>query len=259
MSKLTPSKNARLVAEQYLKHEFRKIFNDVKDKKIWLKLDKSLEKFIERERDGERSFWNLVAAISEGWKMKGIYHITSNTKYKWKLQKMPIEKIILTGMDPGIDKYIIKKFNGDLLKFQIAWHSDEKMRKEILNIGYCAPYKERDHFPVLLFQCGEKFKVFDGMRRTTLALINGKKKIKAWVGYEVNPKGKPLISTNRCLFLSNIYRVSKNKDQNLEKAIIKIGKEIIENFRNGKEVLIKRIAGWSHDPEIKRIFKKMIK
>ena len=256
MSKLTPSKNARLVAEQYSKLEFRKIFSDVKDKKIWLRLDRSLEKFI--ERDGETSFWNLVAAISEGWQVNNVYYITSNTKYAWKLQNIPIEKIILTGMSPIIDKYIIRKFNGDPLKFVKAWHNDKKMRKEILKTGYYF-HKERDYFPVLFFQSGEKFKVFDGMHRTILALINGKKKIKAWVGYEVNPKGKPLISTNRCWFLSNIHKVAKVKNIELERSIIKIGKEIIVNFRNGKKVLIKRIAGWSHDPEIKRIFKKMIK
>jgi len=80
MIKLTPSKNALLIAQQYLKHEFRKIFSDIKDPKIWKKIDKSIETFIKREN--EASFWSLLAGISEGWKLKAVFHLLSSTKYQ---------------------------------------------------------------------------------------------------------------------------------------------------------------------------------
>lgn len=253
--KLTPSKNALLIAQQYLKHEFRKIFGDIKDPKIWKKLDKSIEGFV--KRNGEISFWNLTAAISEGWKVKGVFHILSNKKYQWKLQEILLSKVVLGGMSPVIDKYTIKKFRREPLEFAEAWKKDKRMREEILRTGF-GPHKERDHFPILVFQADDGFHVFDGMRRTLLTLINGQEKIKAWVGYRINSKGKPLISTNRCWFLSNIYELSKKQDKELEKCIIRIGREIIANYRNGREALIKRIAGWSHNPKIKEIFKKML-
>lgn len=256
MIKYTPSKNALLVAQQYLKHEFRKIFYDIRGPKIWQKLDNSIDNYAQKEGGG--SFWLLVAAISEGWKLKGIYHITSSTKYQWKLKEIPVSKIILTGMSPTIDKYTIKKYKRNPLAFAMAWKKDRGMRKEILDTGFSS-YKERDHFPILVFQVNNSFHVFDGMRRTLLALIDNKDKIKAWVGYEVNPRGKSLISGDRCYFLSNIYTRSKNRDKDLEKAIIRIGKEIIVQHRNGQETLIKRIAGWSHNQDIKRIFAKMVK
>ena len=256
MVKFTPSKNALLVAEQYLKHEFRKIFNDVKNPSIWKKLDKSIESFIKRE--GEISFWNLIAAISEGWKVKIVFHILSSTKYQWKLQQISISKIILGGMSPTIDKYTIKKFNRNPLSFANGWQKDKKMREEILKTGL-ASHKERDNFPILVFQTNNGFRVFDGMRRTLLALIDNQSKIKAWVGHEANPKGKSLISVNRCWFLSNIYEQSKKQNKELEKSVVRIGKEIISNHRNGKEALIKRIAGWSHNKKIQRIFKKMVR
>lgn len=256
MVKFTPSKNALLVAEQYLKHEFRKIFNDVKNPSIWKKLDKSIESFTKRE--GEISFWNLIAAISEGWKVKIVFHILSSTKYRWKLRQISVSKIILGGISPIIDKYTIKKFNRDPLSFAENWQKDKKMREEILRTGL-APHKGRDSFPILVFQTNNGFRVFDGMRRTLLALIDNQSKIKAWVGYEINPRGKSLISTNRCWFLSNIYEQSKKQNKELEKSVILIGKEIIANHRNGKEALIKRIAGWSHNKKIQRIFKKMVR
>jgi len=140
----TPSKNASLIAQQYLKHEFRKIFNDVNDSKIWKKLDKSIENFTKREN--EISFWNLTAAISEGWKIKDIFYIVSSTKYQWRFKKIPLSKIVLTGMSPVIDKYTIKKFNRNPLNFAKAWKKDKKMQEEILKTGFSS-HKERDNFP----------------------------------------------------------------------------------------------------------------
>ena len=252
----TPSKNALIIAKQYLKHEFRKIFLDIKDEKFFRKMDKSIENFGKREN--ENSFWNLVAAISEGWKLKHVFNILSDSKYKWRLERIPTAKIYLTGMSPIMDKNIIKKFNHNPLLFQKAWYADKKMRQEIIKTGF-GPYRERDNYPILVYKNGETYHVFDGMRRTLLAVINKKRTIKAWVGFKINADGKPLISANRCYFLSNLYNQSKSKDKNLEKAIIRVGKEIIKDYRNGKEIMLNRIIGWSHDRKIKSIFAQMIK
>ena len=256
MIKYTPSKNAALIARQYLKHEFRKIFADVKDDKFYKKIDKSIDGF--NVREGEASFWNLLAAIAEGWKLKQVFAILSDDKYQWKLKNIPVEKIYLTGMSPIIDKYVIKKFNRDPLKFAKAWKTDKKMRSEIIKTGL-ASHKDRDYFPILVYKTGESFRVFDGMRRALIALTKNQKNIKAWAGYKINAKGRPLISANRCYFLSNLYNQAKSKDKTLEKSIIKIGREINKNYRNGREILLKRIIGWSHDQKIKSLFAEMIK
>ncbi|MFA4941681.1 MAG: hypothetical protein WC582_03775 [Patescibacteria group bacterium] len=256
MIKYSPSKNSVLVAKQYLRHEFRKIFNDIKDDNFFRRIDKSLENL--EKREGEVSFWNLTAAIAEGWKLKQVYTILSDTKYQWKLMDIPLDKIYLTGMSPIIDKYIVKKFNRQPMLFAQAWGKNKKMRQEILKTGL-AKHRERDHFPILVYKSGQSYRVFDGMRRTLLALIDNKKTIKAWVGFATNPKGKPLISANRCYFLSNLYNQADNKDKSLDKAIIRIGREIEKNYRNGREVILKRIIGWSHDQKIKSLFAKMIK
>jgi len=256
MLKYTPSKNALVIARQYLKNEFRKIFSDIKDEKLLKKIDKSLDGFSLRE--GEGSFWNLVAALAEGWKLKQVFAILSDDKYQWKLKNISLKKIYLTGMSPAIDKYVIKKFNRNPLAFAKAWKVNKAMRQEILKTGFSA-HKNRDNYPILVYKIGENYRVFDGMRRTLLALIGNKKEIKAWVGVKANAKGRPLISANRCYFLSNLYNQAKNKDKNLEKSIVRIGKEINKDYRNGREVLLKRIIGWSHDQKIKSLFAEMIK
>jgi hypothetical protein len=256
MLKYTPSKNSLLIAKQYLKQEFRKIFSDVKNDKFYKRIDKSIDSLDLRE--GEISFWNLLAGIAEGWKLKWVYQILSDDKFQWKLKDIPLEKIYLTGLSPTIDKYTIKKFNHNPMAFAKAWKNNLQMRKEIIKTGFGA-HKERDGFPVLTYKIGDNYRVFDGMRRVLLALTRKQKNIKAWVGYKVNIKGKPLISTSRCYFLSNLYNQAKSKDKILEKSIIRIGKEINRDYRNGKEVLLKRIIGWSHDQKIKSIFAEMIK
>ena len=256
MLKYTPSKNALIIAKQYLKNEFRKIFSDIKDEKFYKKIDKSIDNL--NLREGEMSFWNLIAAISEGWKLKQVFTVLSDDKYQWKLINIPLEKIYLTGMSPVIDKYVIKKFNRNPLAFAKAWKINKIMRQEIIKTGF-STHKERDHFPILVYKVGDSFRVFDGMRRTLLALTKNQKNIKAWVGYKINAKGRPLVSANRCYFLSNLYNQAKTKDKNLEKSIIRVGKELNKNYRNGREVLLKRVIGWSHDQKIKSIFAEMIK
>jgi len=256
MIKYTPSKNALLIAKQYLKQEFRKIFADIKDAQFYKKIDRSIDNF--NLREGEASFWNLLAAVAEGWKVKWVFQLLSDDKYRWKLKNIPLEKVYLTGLSPTVDKYTIKKFNRDPLAFAKAWKTNLAMRKEIIKAGIIA-HKERDNYPILVYKFGENYRIFDGMRRTLLALINGKKQIKAWVGYKINAKGRPLISASRCYFLSNLYNQASKKDKNLEKAIIRIGREINKDYRNGKDVLLKRIIGWSHDQKIKSLFAEMIK
>ena len=247
MLKYTPSKNALVIAKQYLKNEFRKIFSDIKDDKFYKKIDKSIDGF--NLREGEMSFWNFLASIAEGWKLKLVFSVLSDDKYQWKLINIPLEKVYLTGMSPIIDKYIIKKFNRNPAMFAKQWKANITMRQEITKTGFRA-YKERDIFPILTYKMGENYRVFDGMRRVLLALTKNQKHIKAWVGYKINAKGRPLISANRCYFLSNLYNQAKSKDKNLEKAITRIGKEINKDYRNGREVLLKRI---------KSIFAEMIK
>ena len=103
MIKYTPSKNALAIAKQYLKQEFRKIFSDIKDAQFYKKIDRSIDNF--NLREGEASFWNLLAAVAEGWKVKWVFQLLSDDKYQWKLKNIPLEKVYLTGLSPTVDKY----------------------------------------------------------------------------------------------------------------------------------------------------------
>lgn len=248
--KLTPSKNAEKMAVQYLRHEFRKMLNGIKNPAIWKSIDRELAQFI--QRNGEFSFWNLVAAISEDWKLKGVYRILSDTRFKWYKNKIPIDKMILGSMSPTIDAYTLKKFKRNPTLFKEAWFKDEKMRQAIIRTGFSA-HKERDHFPIFVWKNGNGYRVFDGMRRILLALINGKKETIAWIGEPVNKSGKPLLSGGFAYVLSQIY-AETDKNDKIDRAMKILLAAIAQKKRNGKELFKERIAKWSHDKKIKKIF-----
>jgi hypothetical protein len=254
---LTLSRNAEKIAVQYLQHEFRKIIGNAKNKKLWRSIDSALAQL--SLRWGESSFWNLVAAISEDWKLKAVFSILSDTKYKWRREKVALEKIVLTGMSPAIDRYTIKKFQRSPIRFREAWIRNEKMRKDILATGF-GYHKERDHFPIFLHESDDGLRVFDGMRRTLLAAIEGKKYLDAWVGRVTNPKGKPLISGGFAYVFSQVYfRALKREGQRINKPFIKVGRIISKEYRNANDVFKNRIARWNQNKEVKKVFGQMTK
>lgn len=133
----------------------------------------------------------------------------------------------------------------------------KKMRDKIKKSGFSA-HSERDHFPIFVVHEDGKYKVFDGMRRTLLAIIGNKRYITAWVGDMKRKNEKPIISEGFCHVFSQIYKNGKRtKKQN--NAFIEVGKIISKEYENGKNVLGTRIGGWSHDERIKEIFERMIK
>jgi hypothetical protein len=251
-NKLTPSKNAEKMAIQYLQHEFRKILNGIRDPKTWKLIDREIANLPETQ--GESSFWNLVAAVSEDWKLKSVYRVLSDTRFTWKLEEVPLEKITLTGMSPEINRYTLKQCGGDPMKFLALWKTNAKVRSDILKTGF-SEHRERDGHPIFLAEIPDGLSVFDGMRRTLLAIIGGKKTIPAWVGKPLNKNGKPLISGGFGYVLSQLYRHTERKNKTIDQAFAHVVQIVGSDYRNGKELVNKRIAGWSRDERIKKIFR----
>lgn len=243
------------MAVQYLQHEFRKILPEVFRTQGGRAIDRDLERLLMRQ--GEVSFWNLLAGISEDWKLKSVFRILSDPRFSWRKKKIPVRNIILTGMSPLMDEYIIKKCGRSPITFGEMWKKDKKMRDKIRKSGFSA-HSELDHFPIFVIHEDGKYKVFDGMRRTLLAIIGNKQYVAAWVGDMKRKNGKPIISEGFCYVLSKVYKGGKRtKKQN--DAFVEVGRIISKEYGNGREVLETRIGGWSHDEYIKEIFERMIK
>ncbi len=250
--KLTPSKNAEKMAIQYLQHEFRKILGSIKDKKTWQAIDREIANFPKTQ--GESSFWNLVAAIAEDWKLKAVFRILSDTRFIWTRKEIPLEKIVLTGMSPEIDRYTMAKCKSDPMQFLKLWETNKKARGAILKTGF-SKHQERDDYPIFLWEGPDGFHVFDGMRRTLLAIIGHRKTITAWIGKTSNKKGGPLIANGFGYALSAVYRHSTEKSGIIDDAFVEVIKVIEKDYRNGEELMKKRIAGWSRDKKVKKLFR----
>ncbi len=252
MRRLTPSKNAERMAIQYLQHEFRKILNGIRNPETWKLIDKEIADLPATQ--GESSFWNLVAAVSEDWRLKSVYRVLSDTKFTWKLEEIPLNKITLPCMSPTRNQYTLTRCGGDPVKFLALWKTNAQARNAILKTGL-SRHRERDYYPIFIVDIPGGLSVFDGMRRTLLAVIGGKKTITAWIGRPTKKKGKPLVSGGFGYVLSQVYRYAERKNKNVDRAFTQVVQIIGSDYRNGKELMNKRIAGWSRDEKIKKVFR----
>ena len=218
-----------IIADQYLYHEFLKIFWDIHDKSFWRKMKQSL--FRIRKRDGEHTYWLLVAGIAEGWRVKRVYHLLTNPAYQWNLEVRKISDLTMTGFNPPAVDNLIRRCNRNFHLFVDYYHKHpDFFRKYMPNL---APRPERDQHPILVFWQVEKrtLRVFDGMRRAVLAAIKGKKTIKAYVGYPLF-KGKPMVNLDKINYFNLLFAEAR-KDKTTYKAFIRVGREMIRQSRNG--------------------------
>lgn len=219
------------IAISYLIHEFKKIFEDIDDKKFFKLIKKSV-KFMPKRFGAKpyEGFWMLVAGIAEGWKLKWVFRLLTDNGLKWQKEIRRLNDITLTGMNLIINPIIYEYCKRNPLKFRIWWnlHKNDKNNPILKMIK---PYPARDFDPILLHEENAEFKVFDGMRRTLLSSIQKKNQIICYVGYRVE-KGKPQISPDKLLFLKLLADGASKKDQNkVSKAMKIILNEICKQYK----------------------------
>ncbi len=241
------------IASQFLFHEFLKIFRDIRDPLFRQRIKRSIYRF--KKRDGERHYWQLVAAIAEGLRVKWVYRLLTDTSYKWNLEVSAIKNLTMTGFSPlAVDK-IIHRCGRDFYRFADYYRAHLHFFKKYM--PNLQPRPERDMHPVFVFwDSGQRrLRLFDGMRRTTLAAIHGKKTIKAFVGYPVR-KGKSMVNDDKIHFFKLLYRNS-SKDAATFRAFTRVGKEIVKQSRNSVEVFTTTLKPWS-DIHEKKLTKAII-
>ncbi|MFA6552919.1 MAG: hypothetical protein WCT27_00635 [Patescibacteria group bacterium] len=232
-----------ILANQFLYHEFLKIFRDIKRHDFRRLLKKSINNFI--KRDGLHHYWLLVSAIAEGWRVKSVYRLLTDPSYKWRLEVRNINNLTMTGFNPiQVDK-IIHSCHRKFYDFAEYYHHHPTFFKKFMPNLQSRP--ERDHHPVFVFfdKHEHTLRLFDGMRRTTLAAIAGRKTIRAYVGYPVR-HGKPMINLDKVQFLKHLAtKAPRNKK--MFDAFVSVGREMIKSSSNGREALLSTLKPWSDD------------
>ncbi|MFH1543182.1 MAG: hypothetical protein ABIE03_01465 [Patescibacteria group bacterium] len=243
-----------ILGNQFIYHEFLKIFRDIKDKSFRRKIKRSVNNFI--KRDGPHHYWLLLAALAEGWRVKRVFYNLSNPAYVWRLEKRKISDLYMTGFNPRPVDKLIDRCGHDFYKFADYYHKNpDFFRKYMPNLK---PRPERDKHPVFVFWQPEKrhFRLFDGMRRTSLAAIRGEKYINVYVGYP-EKKGKPMINADKIHIFNLIFAKAK-KDKKTFKAFKIVGREIVRQFGNGRQLVKVNLKPWASKWE-SRLIKEIIK
>jgi len=244
-----------VLANQYLYHEFLKIFRDVKDKSFRRKMKRSLYHL--RQRDSDHTYWLLVAAIAEGWRVKWVYRVLSNPGYQWNLEVRKIADLTMTGFNPRIVDRLILRSHRNFYQFADYYHRHpEFFKKYMYNLK---PAPERDSHPIfVLWDPKERtLRLFDGMRRTVLAAVAGKKTIKAYVGYPV-AKRKPMVNLDKIYYFKLLFADAK-KNKASYKAFVRVGREMVRQSLNGAKAFRDSLKPWSDEMSgklVKDILKK---
>jgi hypothetical protein len=251
--------NPEEVAVSYLRHEFRKIFQDIKDESFWRAFEHSMEGL--PGRLGEVDFWQLLSGISEGMKIKWPYRILTNDSFSWTEEDVPIKQIKLTGMSPEMDDLIKDRANGDTEHFAKLYRKDRAFRQELHKVfqALSEPRNRiREEDPVLIREVKDGgLAVFDGMRRVLLAIVQGKKSVRAYVGRITKIDGKMRVNPDKVYFLTLLYQDSENKGA-LKPYLVGIAHEIIKQTRNGRNVWKERIGGWVRDDEVQELVRDIL-
>jgi hypothetical protein len=120
------------------------------------------------------------------------------------------------------------------------------------------PRPERDSHPVFVLWDPKEgvFRLFDGMRRTVLAAVAGKKTIQAYVGYPV-AKRKPMVNLDKIFYFKLLFAAAR-KDKANYQAFVRVGREMVKQSRNGAKAFHDSLKPWS-DKMSKKFIKDILK
>jgi hypothetical protein len=233
------------IALQYVRHEFIKLFPE------------QSEAFYEQLADGvarlpkhlgDHLFWELVAGLAEGYKYKWIYRILTDDGLVWRLEKIRLNDIHMTGMSQFMDP-ILREANWQPAEFAKVWNAHPEYAQQPRAAGI-KPEPLRDDLPIMLVERQGALKVFDGMRRTCMAALAGKSEMTAWVGRRVKP-GKGKLSPDKLLFLFATYSEAGEQDAPTLEALATISRMVVREHTNGEQAVERALQLWDGQQHMK--------
>jgi len=230
-----------VLANQFLYHEFLKIFRDVKKTAFRRQIKSSINSFL--KRDGPHHYWLLVAAIAEGWRVKQVYRLLTDSSYQWNLEIRKISDLTMTGFNPAAVDRLISRSRRNFYTFADYYHHHPGFFDRYM--PNLKPRPERDRHPIFVYwdKKEKQLRLFDGMRRTVLAAVAGEKTIKAYVGYPIH-KGKPMVNLDKIQFYKLLAAHAK-KDKKTVQSFIVVGREIVKQHQNARRAFKNALKPWS--------------
>lgn len=175
----------RKIATNYIQHEFRKLFLQLRGQSIWQLMDEQVEKWYEQL--SIRNFWNAIHGITMGFRLTSIVPWITSLNIKWVEEDIAIDDLWLRAKFHPVTPPDISESVQEVRKWLLAPEHNQILEQTKKYFAEKANETEsRDYFPIFVVRKDkEKLRVIDGNGRLLKTIISGEKKIKAFVGEPV--------------------------------------------------------------------------
>ncbi len=240
------------IAVTFLKREMFKLYPS--ESQVF---DQIIAQKIENLPDhlGHDKFWKLIAGISEGYMLKGIYRLLTDSTFHWRLEEIRMDDVTMTGMGGVLDD-LLAEADWTPARFAQVWEAQSQAFRDEEGLH---PHPRRDNTPIVLYEQGDQLRVMDGMRRTCVAAIQHQATISAYVGRVTDRHGQSMISPDKVMYTMLLYGEAKEKPADLLDAIKTILIAYKKNYRNGPQVVDEMVAPWLDDPEYEDVAREIVR
>jgi len=237
------------IAKSYLIAELSKIFPENS-------FQKGLEDNIGKL--SEQDVWRLLEALSFTYRLNGVFWSISNDSYVWSKEEVNCNGLVLTGMNPRVDKVTHSetmqnnpiKFRDYLIKyFKRFPDSDPEGLDQFRPRGKVIKYQT-----IILIAKDEKLFLVDGSNRLMAHLLNGNSTINAFVGRKIKD-GKMKLGDSTFWLLRHIY---ERGEETTQQSVLTVVKELVKLSSDGKNAVETYWISHVKDEKLKEIGRQVL-
>ena len=234
------------IAADYLHSEFAQLFAG-RSTAFYTELAQSMQDL--PQRLGERMVWQLLAGVSEGYKLNWAHRILSNPGFTWRLEELPLDALRMTGMNPTINTVMIQA-QWQPSRFAALWQANPTLAARTTDLGI--DYRPHDTPPPLLaYEKAGSLRVFDGMHRLCAAALGGQPTIRAFVG-RVHTPVLPRLNPDKPMFLLAAYRDLSTRTPEDLAAVVAACALWAKTHSNGRTAVERALAPWGNAAPLKK-------
>lgn len=173
----------RQIAAQFIQHEWRKLFPQLRGEQMWKSIDAQIADWYETLTI--RNFWNAIHGITIGFRLTSIVPWITSLHVKWEEKDVLFDELWFRGKFGPISSLEVETPDlAGAVKEAIFRHKNREFFEKTKQ--YFELHKNdtepRSDSPIFVVRKKDKLRVIDGNGRVLKAIIDGKNSIRAVVG-----------------------------------------------------------------------------
>ncbi len=165
----------------------------------------------------------------------------------WKLETIPLEKIVMTGTSPEWNKITLEKAERDPLKLRKLFEDDH-----IKNAFKESKFAD---VPILIRETEEgEYKVLDGMNRVIAAARDGIDEVRAYVGRSIG-ESQAKVEAHVIYDLIRGFQLRGGSEEDFKASV----RFLVNTYSNTRDLLKNRFnIYWVGDEKVQKLIKEAI-